>query len=298
MPVLTRSSVSWIAALTLAAGLLLGPARPALAQPSVWVVHGDHCTVTLFGSIHVLPRGLDWEPPALDQALANADELWFEIPIGAPTEAQAAAEARARGYLPEGRSLTSMLPAEDARRLAEFADHHRLSMAKLDRMRPWFADLLVSSFSYMQDGAGQQDGVEAKLADAAPQAVRRAFETAVQQVDMISGASQDAQIASLGSSLREADSDPEEYKRLVDAWMKGDGQEIYRHDVLTLRKDAPELFRILITDRNAAWSRILADRLKGSGRVVVVVGAGHLLGPDGVPARLRALGYQVQGPRD
>lgn len=80
--------------------------------------------------------------------------------------------------------------------------------------------------------------------------------------------------------------------------MKGDGQEIYRHDVLTLRHDAPDLFRILITDRNAAWTRVLADRLKGSGQVVVVVGAAHLLGPEGVAARLRALGYRVDGPAD
>jgi uncharacterized protein YbaP (TraB family) len=28
----------------------------------------------------------------------------------------------------------------------------------------------------------------------------------------------------------------------------------------------------------------------------VVVGVGHLIGPDGVPARLRALGYSVTGP--
>lgn len=291
-----RRASHWIVALALAAGFLLGLALPALAQPSVWVVHGKHCSVTLFGSIHVLPRGLDWEPPALAKALTQADELWFEIPAGPQSEAQAAAEAQARGYLPEGQELSSLLSPEDAQRLADFAGRHNLSLAKLNRMRPWFADLLVSSFSYMSDDAGQQDGVEAQLAQAAPQAGRKAFETAARQVDMVSGASLGAQIASLSASLREADSDPEEYRRLVDAWMKGDDREIYRHDVLTLRKDAPELFRILITERNAAWTRALAERLKGSGQVVVVVGAAHLLGPDGVPAKLRALGYQVDGP--
>lgn len=296
MPVLTPRPGSWVAALTLAAALLLGPARPALAQPSIWVVHGPHCTLTLFGSIHVLPKGLDWEPPALAQALARANELWFEIPVGAQSEAQATAEAQSRGFLPEGGRLRALLSPEDARRLTDFADRHSLSMAKLDRMRPWFADLLVSSFSYLQEGAGQQDGVEAHLANAAPQAARRAFETAAQQVEMVSGAPQAAQIASLGSSLREADGEPQEYRRIVDAWMKGDGQAIYRRDVLTLRHDAPELFRILITERNAAWTDVLADRLAGAGDVVVVVGAAHLLGPDGVPARLRALGFRVDGP--
>lgn len=298
MPVLTPRPRSWFAALTLAAALLLGPARPALAQPSIWVVHGPHCTLILFGSIHVLPKGLDWEPPALAQALARANELWFEIPIGAQSEAQATAEAQLRGFLPEGRRLSALLSPQDARRLTDFADRHRLSMAKVDRMRPWFADLLVSSFSYLQVGAGQQDGVEAQLANAAPQAARRAFETAAQQVEMVSGAPQDAQVASLGSSLRAADTDPQEYQRMVTAWMKGDGQAIYRHDVQALRRDAPDLFRILITERNAAWTEVLAERLAGSGDAVVVVGAAHLLGPDGVPAKLRALGFRVDGPAE
>jgi uncharacterized protein YbaP (TraB family) len=41
---------------------------------------------------------------------------------------------------------------------------------------------------------------------------------------------------------------------------------------------------------------VLDARLKGHGHTVVVVGIGHLIGPDGVPARLRALGYSVTGP--
>jgi hypothetical protein len=41
---------------------------------------------------------------------------------------------------------------------------------------------------------------------------------------------------------------------------------------------------------------VLDARLKQPGQVVVVVGVGHLLGPDGVPAQLRAKGYQVDGP--
>ncbi|HVY35158.1 MAG TPA: TraB/GumN family protein [Caulobacteraceae bacterium] len=282
--------------MALAACCLLGAARPALAQPSVWVVHGESCTITLFGSIHVLPPGLTWEPPALVQALDQADELWFEIPLGADAQAQAASKAQVRGALPDGQTLSGLMSPQGARRLSAFAAEHRLSLAKLNHMQPWFADLVVSSFAYAKSGGAAQDGVEDQLAQAAPQAPRKAFETAEQQIDMIADAPQKAQVASLEASLREAATDPDEYTRLVDAWMRGDGGEIYRHDILTLRRDAPDLFKILITQRNAAWTSVLAERLKAPGHVVVVVGAAHLLGPDGVPARLRALGFKVDGP--
>jgi uncharacterized protein YbaP (TraB family) len=288
----------WRAALTLALGLLLGAAPPAQAQPSVWTVHGKACTVTLFGSIHVLPAGLNWEPPALAQALAQADELWFEIPIDPTSQAEAAAEAQAHAFLPEGQDLSKLMTTEGARRMAAFADLHHLSLARLNRMQPWFADLLISSFAYTGGGAGPQSGVEEQLSQTAPQIPRKAFETVRQQIDMISRAPEDSQIASLEASLKQADSDPDDYRRLVDAWMKGDGRTIYQHDVLSLKQDTPVLFRILMTERNAAWTRVLAERLNGAGRVVVVVGAAHLLGPDGLPAALRALGYRVDGPAD
>ena len=42
---------------------------------------------------------------------------------------------------------------------------------------------------------------------------------------------------------------------------------------------------------------MLDAQLKGHGRFVVMgVGVSRLIGPDGVPARLRALGYSVTGP--
>jgi uncharacterized protein YbaP (TraB family) len=53
----------------------------------------------------------------------------------------------------------------------------------------------------------------------------------------------------------------------------------------------------VVQQRNARWVQALLARLKGSGETVVVVGMGHLVGPDGLPAQMRARGYEVLGPR-
>ena len=67
--------------------------------------------------------------------------------------------------------------------------------------------------------------------------------------------------------------------------------------VRPLRKSAPGLYETVVVDRNAHWTEVIAQRMKGHGRTVVIVGMGHLIGPDGLPARLRARGFQVDGPQ-
>src|SRR5205085_2374583 len=116
------------------------------------------------------------------------------------------------------------------------------------------------------------------------------------QIDLLAGAPPREQIASLSETLKEMEDEPDQYQSLVRAWMAGDLKAMDDEALAPLRKVSPTLFRRILTDRNARWAVVLDRRLKGHGRTVVVVGMGHLIGPQGVPARLRALGYRVEGP--
>jgi uncharacterized protein YbaP (TraB family) len=286
-----------IAALTTFAGL------PARAEPPVWVAHGKGATLVLFGSVHILPHDLDWEPQTLKDALTGADELWFEIPLDPAALLDASRMALAQGMLPEDQALSAQLSPVGQQRLAQEALALNLPLDALQHLRPWLADLTLSQAASARDGATADQGVERQLADAAPQASRHALETPVQQIAIFAGASPQAQKASLEDTLRELVEDPGEMRRLIDAWRAGDVAAIDREGVQDLARVSPELFKALITDRNAAWVRTLIQRLNAppahDGRpdaVVVVVGAGHLVGPGGVPALLRARGVKVDGP--
>ena len=92
----------------LAALALLLPCA-AWAKPPVWTVQGKGATITLFGSVHILPQGKDWRPEALTEALAEADELWFETPIDEAAMLDISRQALAQGMLPAGRDLASMM---------------------------------------------------------------------------------------------------------------------------------------------------------------------------------------------
>jgi uncharacterized protein YbaP (TraB family) len=284
-----------IAILAALAGLAFAGA--AAAEPPVWVVKDKNSELVLFGSVHILPRGLDWTPPALDRALKAADDIWFELPIDAESEAATAMLATKAGVLPADQSLFKMLPPADSELMSKVAAAYDVSPVLLDRLQPWLAEIALAGGAYRRLGADAASGVEKTIAAmATPKARRRAFETPAEQVALLSSGTMDEQMASLRQTLHEMDEKPDEFQTLVKAWTDGDIQVLDREALAPIRDTTPGLFRRLVTDRNAHWTKVLDARLKGRGRTVVVVGIGHLIGPDGVPARLRALGYSVTGP--
>jgi uncharacterized protein YbaP (TraB family) len=261
------------------------------------VVRDADSELLIFGSIHVLPPGLDWRPAALDAALRRAEDLWFEIPLGAEAERDTARLAAELGVLAPDGSLFRLLAPADAARLARVAQDYGVDRAALDRLEPWLAEIALAGAAYRRAGADAAFGVEQVLNGAAtPTAPRRALETAAEQLDIFDQAPMNDQLASLNQTVVELDRNPEAYIALVRAWLAGDVAGLQREAVEPLRQASPRLFQRLVTERNARWTRTLDARLKGRGRTVVVVGVGHLVGEDGLPQRLRALGYSVTGP--
>jgi uncharacterized protein len=283
--------------LVLAFAAALLTAAPAQAAAPVWVVRDADSTIVLFGSVHILPRGVDWAPKALTDALAAADDLWFEIPPDQKSAAEVSLLAAQQAQLPAGTTLSSLLDPRNRRRLRRVADAVGLPIAALDRMQPWMAEVQLTVAFLYQRGGLMAEGVEEKISAMAPPGVeRRSFETPRQQVGVLSGGDMATQIASLKATLGELADDPGSFDRTVKAWAKGDVKTLSREAVEPLRKAAPKSYRALVVDRNRAWSEIIAKRLAGSGRTVMVVGAGHLVGPDSLPGMLRARGLRVEGP--
>lgn len=292
MALKTLSIWSGLTALAAASVLATLPA-PAAAEPAVWTIRDADSTIVLFGSVHLLPGGLDWRPAALDAALADADDLWFET---LTDDAASGLAARRLGVLPAGESLTARLTPEGRARLQRQGERLGLSPAAVDHLRPWLADLTLSVAALLQDGAFADAGVERTLETAAPSATRRYFETPAEQIDFLAGAPEADQLASLEETLRQLEEDPELFTRLVRAWLAGDQAAIEQLGVAPIRTLSPVLYERLLAGRNRRWTEIILARLAGSGTTVMVVGAGHLTGPDGVPALLRARGVAVEGP--
>jgi hypothetical protein len=103
------------------------------------------------------------------------------------------------------------------------------------------------------------------------------------------------EIGEFDSSLLEILHDQGSIGNLVDAWADGDVKRLAalaRSDF----KGHPDAEKALFDDRNRNWVGQIGKMLDEPHTFFITVGAGHLAGPKGVPALLRAEGYKVDGP--
>jgi uncharacterized protein YbaP (TraB family) len=277
--------------------LLLAPAE-ALALPPVWVVKDHDSTVTLFGSVHLLPPDVDWRPPRLKQAMAEADDVWFEAPMDEAGLSEASNTALAHAFLPEGRTLSSLLSSAGRERLAKTAALLGVPTDRFEPLQPWYAELMIEQALFHQLGLQGADGVEEQLWSGLPPAARRVtLETPAEQIGFFANAPLDEQVASLEQTLKDVPHARRDYDILLKAWLNADVRTLDHEVVKPLQKSSPGLYQRVVAQRNARWVKAVEARLSGSGHTVIVVGMGHLVGRDGLPAQLRAAGYEVDGPR-
>lgn len=267
---------------------------PEGPRPALWKLSDRDTTIYLFGTIHLLPDGLEWRTPAIERAIAETDTLVLETEIG--SDVMAAAQTLMRlGVSPGLPPIADRVPAERRDELRTMVAAAGVPERALDRMETWAAALTLLTANFKQAGLSAEAGVERGLDAAYRSAGKRieGLETPEQQFGYFDALSEEAQRRFLLGMLDDPARAQAEFKAMLDAWRRGDTDAIARtFDSETAL--SPELREVLMTRRNAAWADWLAKRLEKPGTVMVAVGAGHLAGNDSVQRMLRARGLRAR----
>lgn len=258
------------------------------------VSRGDH-VLYILGSVHVL-RAADYPlPAAMEDVLRNSDTLVEEIDLAHFDAESASLEMMRAGSYPQGESLKSSLTPSVYQKVADGARKLGLDATQLDAFRPWFASITVEEAQLQKAGFDPAEGVDQHFAAEAEAQHKQimGLEDPEYQIGLMAKLPDNLQQDMLLQSLSEAASLDTELRVLLDAWRDGDVaalEKILKEDF----GDYPEVYRTVVADRNRAWTPRLEALLKDDRRYFVVVGALHLVGPDGLLARFQKDGYTVE----
>ncbi len=270
------------------------PPAPAMAQPApllrpaLWKVTDADTTIYLFGTIHLLPQGMNWLEGPLAAALATADELVTEIPELDDHAVQSSLMARA--VLPTGKSLRALLSEGDRVKFEATLAGFGLPVDSFDSYKPWYAAVVLATVPLLREGFALGSGVENTLSERIKLRgkPRLGLETLDYQLALFDGLPQETQLRYLAEVIGALPTLRRDVDEIVGEWGEGDSTRLA--ELMNAEEDDPVMVAALLTNRNRIWAGWIKTRLETPGTSFVAVGAGHLGGAGSVQDQLLQLG--------
>ena len=283
----------------LAAVLLLAlVSTPVFGQKAgsqfMWKVEGPGGSAYLLGSLHVLTPDFYPLSATINKAFAESKTLVEEVDIDEMNDPMVMMSALSKAMLTDGRTLDQVIAPELYAEVKKRAEKTGMPMMAIQRMKPCLVAITLMAPTLQAAGFKPELGIDKHFFDRAKDSgmKRQGLETMAFQLDQFDSMSPKLQEEMLRTTIEDLDKEVAGVKEMAQAWSFGN---VAAMEKMTLdeMKDAPELYQRLLVQRNQNWIPHVEACIKENAACFIVVGAAHLLGPDGLPALLTKKGYKV-----
>lgn len=279
----------------LSIALVLTFCTQSLAESSVWKVRKGGSVMYLGGTCHLL-RQSDFPLPAeFDTAYKASDLLVFETDLGRLNDPAALQKLISKAAYADGSTIDKHLSDQTYRLLSQYCAASGIPLANLNHLKPSFIILTITMAELAKLGVSRE-GADTFLYQAAikDQKSVQGLETIDEQIAFIVSMGKGNEDEFIDQSLRDLTSIKQDYEAMVAAWKTGDAEKLNEQLDVELKTKTPQLYKALLTDRNANWLPMIEAYHVTPAKEFILVGAAHLVGPDGIIEALRRKGYTVE----
>lgn len=203
-------------------------------------------------------------------------------------------ETLARTLLPPGETFRGQLSGQTYSLFTNYAVEVGLPLFMLERLRPVMAAVALVELECNKLGFESENGIDLhyyRLARKQGKALI-GLESFDFQLNLLSSFSKEEGELLVKSTLDDVKTTRQEFADILKAWKSGDAAGLEK--VLnSMAVEAPAIFKRLVTDRNERWVPKIEELSRGQTNAIVIVGAAHLVGKDGVIELLRSRGLKV-----
>jgi uncharacterized protein YbaP (TraB family) len=274
--------------------LIDGEASTATTKHCLWKAEGKSNVVYMLGTIHLL-RSTDYPlPQVMESAFTNSQIAVFEVDIDKANDPATGFGLLSKAMLPDGQTLRQVLPEKVYNSFSNHVQQAGLPMIMFETMKPGMAITMLEAMELTKLGANPELGEDQHFFTLAKESGRKTvpLETVEFQLGLMLDFSGPDEEVMVEKSLEQIDDEKKEYNDMVTAWKAGDAAALEKM-LNEMRTDAPSIFKKLVSDRTASWVPKVDELLHGSQNAIIIVGAGHLVGPDGMVELLKKQGYKV-----
>jgi len=271
------------------------------AAPLLWSVEDPKtkAKLYLFGSIHFGVETLYPLPKHVTSAFSQSDALAVELDLSSIDSSEASRVLHSVGRLPDGDRIRDQLSEKSWQSLNRVARSLELPVEALERLQPWLIAVQLTAAQVRRSGFSEGYGVDRYFLTLAKHPVAPKpiieLETFEQQMSLFGGLTAKQQALFLEQTLEDLELAEHMLGSIIEAWSAGD--EIQLETLITdaFQTEGSELlYERIFVQRNQKMEARLVRSLEKQETLFVVVGAGHIIGPDGLKQRFVDRGYVVK----
>lgn len=277
--------------------LIVGLALPGFGKSFLWEVQGAGGKSYLLGSIHLLKKEMYPLKPEIEAAFANTGALVVEADISPGKMAELTALTLKMGLYQGDDSLKANVSAKTYNLVADWLKKNGMDIAGFAKFKPWMLALTITSMAFLKQGFDPNYGIDKYfMGQAEGKKDILELEGIAFQINLFEGLNERENDLFLFSSLEDVSDSEEESGRMVNAWSEGDAPGMERFVTENIRKypELKGLFQKLTDERNRRMVEKILSFLQEKRTFLVIVGAAHLVGEQGLVRLLEAKGYTLK----
>lgn len=264
------------------------------AESSVWQVSDGKNTVYLGGTFHMLKPSDYPLPKEFEQVYNKVNWLVFETDILALENPDFQKYFQQKMKLPSGQILADKLSPKAYAELIRYMSKNDLDIGQFQSFKPQMISLIINILELKKLGLTAQ-GVDDYFGEKAVNAgkVLSQLESKEDQAHYLANMATGHESRFILQTLADVKELEQELDKLSQAWRSGNVQALYRTGIATMIEDYPQVYQTLMVERNRNWLPRIETLIQQPEKKLILVGALHLVGPDGLLEQLKSKGYQV-----
>lgn len=259
------------------------------------ITKGDQ-TIYLGGTIHVL-RNSDYPLPAeYEQAYGKTQVLVLETDLKKSNSPEFGQQFAQVFMYSDGKNLAQDLEPKLWQELQGYADKNQFPLGQMSAFKAVFVSLTMSITEMQKQGYGLGQGVDMyfyQKASAANKPIKE-LESAQDVLDHMKALADIDANQVIESALRDIKRMDKALSAALGYWRLGALEQLDKELAADMRKETPEVYQRLLVERNQAWLPKIEQLFGNSETELVLVGALHLPGKDGLLTQLKARGYHIK----
>jgi hypothetical protein len=193
-----------------------------------------------------------------------------------------------------GEKLSQEISQSTYRLLEKKISLSGFQVEQFEQFKPWFVAMTIAVSEFMRLGFDPDLGLDKHFYDKASRDRKEMIflESNDYQLNIFAGLNKRQQELFLRETLKELEIIEIMVMDMLNAWKTGDTERL--HSILKMSYDEyPEIYDRFFTNRNKMWVKKIETLMKQNDNVLIIVGAGHLVGNNSVTALLKKKGYRV-----